>query len=278
MNTLPLSNSPAGFVCWMAVVFAAQAQPPDAGGTVVVPRAGKPGPPMLLGTSVMSQPENHLVKSLGFSHAQTDSDHLTVNEPEPGRWDWTNADAGLAAMQEAGLKWQYFPHFHWPPEWYRKSAKFVPLIGLRSHRKLAAMSPWSPDIVPWFDHCYSALAQHYGRGNDKLYALYLGIHGDFGETIFPMGWHPDEKKRFGDNGTGMPDFWCGDAQARNDFRRRVRVQYGTVSRLNAAWGTRFKDFAQVDYPPRHLRPASDSSTLRKGAVTGWISSSGITTA
>jgi len=231
-------------VCGMAVVLAASAQTNDA-----VPRAGKPGPPMLLGTSVMSPSENDLVKSLGFSHAQTDSDHLTVNEPEPGHWDWTNADAGLAAMQRAGMKWQYFPHFHWPPEWYRKNAKFVPSIGLRSNRKLAAMSIWSPDIVPWFEHCYSALAQHYGHGNDKLYAIYLGIHGDFGETIFPMGWHPAEKKYFGDNGTGLADFWCGDDYARNDFRQRVRSKYGPLAKLNAAWGTHFKDFAEVDYPP-----------------------------
>ncbi len=107
-------------VCLLAVVFAGQTQAGDSGSPVPVPRAGKPGPPMLLGTSVMSDQNNLLVKSLGFSHAQTDSDHLTVNEPEPGRWDWTSADAGLAAMQKAGMKWQYFPHFHWPPEWYRQ--------------------------------------------------------------------------------------------------------------------------------------------------------------
>jgi hypothetical protein len=203
---------------------------------------------MLLGTSVMSEQNNLLVKSLGFSHAQTDSDHLTVNEPEPGRWDWTNADAGLAAMQKVGMKWQYFPHFHWPPEWYRKSDKFVPSIGLRSKRQLAAMSLWSPDIVPWFDHGYAALAQHYGRGTNNLYAIYLGIHGDFGETIFPMGWHPDEKKRFGENGTGLPDFWCGDDYARADFQRFARNKYRTLRRLNHAWGTQVKNFNQVTYP------------------------------
>ncbi len=203
---------------------------------------------MLLGTSVMTDQENRLVKSLGFSHAQTDSDHLTVNEPGPGRWDWTNADAGLAAMQKAGMKWQYFPHFHWPPEWYRRSGKFVPSIGLRSKRSLAAMSLWSPDIVPWFDHGYAALAQHYGGGTSNLYAIYLGIHGDFGETIFPMGWHPEERRRFGENGTGWPDFWCGDVCARADFQRFAHHKYRTLRRLNGAWGAQFKDFKQVTYP------------------------------
>lgn len=224
-------------------------------GQNVVPRAGQTGPPMLMGTSVMGPSENLLVKALGFSHLQTDSDHLTVNEPEPGHWDWSAADAGFAAAQQAGLKWQYFPHYHWPPAWYRKSAKFVPSMGLRSGRKLAAMSIWSPDVVPWFEHCYGALAQHYNRG--QIYAIYVGIHGDFGETIFPMGWHPDEAKRFGANGTGEADFWCGDAYAREDFRERMRHKYHTLAGLNAAWGTHFADVSQIDFPPAACNGGAD---------------------
>jgi hypothetical protein len=269
MEKLPAPKLFSEFVYLIAVVFATQTQAVDSGVPAPVPRAGKPGPPMLLGTSVGSDQNNQLVKSLGFSHAQTDSDHLTVNEPEPGRWDWTSADAGLAAVQKAGMKWQYFPHFQWPPEWYRKSEKFIPSIGLRSKRRLAAMSLWSPDIVPWFERGYAALAQHYGRGNDKLYAIYLGIHGDFGETIFPMGWHPDEKNRFGENGTGLPDFWCGDDHARDDFRRFVRSKYHTLQKLNAAWGTQLKDFSRVEYPPA----ASDAAVGIPGTPEGrrhWL--------
>ncbi|MBM3501985.1 MAG: hypothetical protein FJX74_25305, partial [Armatimonadetes bacterium] len=102
---------------------------------VPVPRAGRTGPPMMLGTSVMGAAQNRLVKSLGFSLSQTDSDHLTVNETEPGVWDWAAADAGLAACRKAGLGWQYFPHYHWPPEWYRATDRFVPASGLRSGRE-----------------------------------------------------------------------------------------------------------------------------------------------
>jgi len=216
---------------------------------VPVPRAGKPGEPMMLGTSVMNGARNRLVKSLGFSLSQTDSDHLTVNETEPGVWDWTSADAGLEACRKAGLKWQYFPHYHWPPEWYRQSDKFVPCAGLRSGRKLACMSLWSPDILPWFDHCYAALAEHYGTDPDAIAALYLSIHGDFGETIFPMGFHPGEKERFGPEGTGLADFWCGAEPDRADFRRFAREKYAPLDRLNAAWGTAFASFDAVDYPP-----------------------------
>jgi hypothetical protein len=211
-----------------------------------VPRAGKSGPPMLLGTSVMTDDQNRIVKSLGFSHSQTDSDHLTVNETAPGVWDWTQADNGLASMKKAGMRWQYFPHFHFPPDWYRKTEKFVPSIGLRTKRELTAMSLWSPDIVPWFDHGYSALAQHYGT---NIYAIYLGVHGDFGETIFPMGWHPDEKTRFTTEHRPTQDFWCGDKSARADFSKFAKAKYKSLAKLNKTWGTDFKDFAQIDYPP-----------------------------
>jgi hypothetical protein len=213
-----------------------------------------------LGTHFMDAQSDALIKSLGFSHLQTDSDHLTVNEPEPGRWDWTEADKGLAAARAAGLKWQYFPHFHWPPEWYRQAARFVPCTGVRSGRKLACMSLWSPDIVPWFEHGYVALAEHYGRGNDQLYAIYLGIHGDYGETLFPMGFHPDEKKYFGENGVALRDFWCGDDHARLDFRRDIREKYHTVAKLNAVWGAALPSFDAVDYPAGAYSASADATS------------------
>lgn len=227
------------FVSIYAVVFATYGQP--------VERSAKPGPHMLLGTSVMSDDQNQVVKSIGFSHSQTDSDHLTVNETSPGVWDWSQADAGLAAMKKAGMQWQYFPHFHFAPEWYRKTDEFVPSIGLRSKRELTAMSLWSPDIVPWFNHGYAALAKHYGT---NIFAIYLGVHGDFGETIFPMGWHPDEKKRFEPPQRPAPDFWCGDKFARADFQKFARAKYKSVRKLNAAWSTQFQDFNKIDFPPQ----------------------------
>jgi hypothetical protein len=217
-----------------------------------VPRPKTDSPRMLLGTSVMSDDQNQVAKSIGFSHSQTDSDHLTVNETSPGVWDWSQADAGLATMKKAGMQWQYFPHFHWPPEWYRKTDKFVPCIGLRSKRKVDAISIWSPDIVPWFEHGYAALAQHYGSGTSNIFAIYLGIHGDFGETIFPMGWHPDEKKRFAENQVPVPDFWCDDEFARADFRKFASEKYKSVSKLNSAWGTHFNKFPEIEYPPAAL--------------------------
>ncbi|MHB8864725.1 MAG: family 14 glycosylhydrolase [Pirellulaceae bacterium] len=233
-----------------------------------VPRAGRPGAPLELGTSVMNRENNLLVKSLGFSSAQTDSDHLTVNQPEPDQWDWKDADAGLKAMREAGMRWQYFPHFHWPPEWYRQSPRFVPSIGLRSKKRLPCMSLWSPDIRPWFEQGYAALAEHYGNGTDNVYAIYLGIQGDFGETMFPVGFHPGERERFGEQGTGVPDFWCGDEHARQDFRRFAQERYDSIEKLNAAWGVQYGSFDEIDYPPAAY--ANSDVTLSAPSRRRWL--------
>jgi len=219
-----------------------------------VRRAGKPGPRLTLGSSVMDDRGNRTLKSLGFTLLQTDSDHLTVNEVSPGRWDWKSADAGLEACRRAGVKWQYFPHFHWPPEWYRKSDRFAPCTGLRTGRKLACISIWSPDRLNWLDHCYSALAAKYGA---EISAIYVGVHGDFGETLFPMGWHPEEKARFGEEGAGYCDFWCGDPSALADFRKFARNRYGGLKKINAAWGTGFASVDLIDYPPAARGPSTD---------------------
>lgn len=214
-----------------------------------VPRAGKPGEPLLLGSSVMAPLNNRILRKAGFSLLQTDSDHLAVNVDANGNWDWASANSGLANAKDAGAKWQYFPHYHWAPEWYRATPAFVPSVGLRSKRSLACMSIWSPDILPWFEKCYAALAEHYGSGADPVAAIYLGVHGDFGEATYPAGYHPDEEKRFGPEGRAVMDYWCGAPLARADFRKRMLDTHGGLATLNRAWGTSFASPDAVDYPP-----------------------------
>lgn len=222
-------------------------------------RAAKPGPPMLQGSSVGDRRQARILVSLGFNLLQTDSDHLTVNETDPGKWDWAAADAGLEMARAAGAAWQYFPHFHWAPDWLAKTDRFVPSVGLHTGRKLRCMSLWSPYLPEWFDHCYSAMAAHYGGGADKVAAIYLGIHGDFGEALFPMGYHPGERERFGEEGTGCGDYWCGDPHARAAFREWARSKYRTLGALNDAWGTAATAWDDVAYPPLPAVPAEQMS-------------------
>jgi hypothetical protein len=55
----------------------------------------------------------------------------------------------------------------------------------------------------------------------------------------------------GDNPSGLLDdrfFWCGDRYARADYRDRMIAKYGTLGRLNAAWGTKFATTDDIVYP------------------------------
>ncbi|HET6386994.1 MAG TPA: family 14 glycosylhydrolase [Armatimonadota bacterium] len=211
------------------------------------PRPGHHGPPMQLGSSVGDPRQNHVLHSLGFTLLQTDSNHLVVNQTAPGVWDWDAADAGLKSAHAAGCDWMYFPHYHWAPAWLQKTREFIPSVCLTNGSKITAMSVWSPYLVPWFEQCYAALRKHYGGKTQPVNAIYLGVHGDFGECIFPMGWHPDEKKL--PVGPVHPCWWCADPAAKESYRRMVLQKYGGLQAVNRAYGTRFASPQAISFPP-----------------------------
>lgn len=217
---------------------------------IVVPvkRAGKPGKPMTLGTSIMSNRDMRLAKSVGFSMFQTDSDHLATNQTAPGVWDWSVTDAELDRCKQIGVGWQYFPHLHWANVWQKKTDKFVPSTCITHGWPIGAMSVWSPYLVGMMDDGYKAMAAQYGSGNDKVKAIYLGVHGDFGETIYPLGFHPSEIPRFGVEGSGHDDWWCGDKYARQSFRDTMLAKYSNIEALNLSWGTQYRRFTELSYP------------------------------
>jgi hypothetical protein len=231
-----------------------------------VKRAVVPGEPLVLGTSVQNV---GMLKSLGFTLFQTDSDHLTVNETSPGVWDWSQADEALEICRRCEVDWQYFPHFHWAPEWYRKTDKFVPLRSVADGRELNIISLWSPHMPEWLDHCYKALAEHYGSDNSKIKAIYVGLYGDFGEAHFPAGYHPDEVKRFGKDRAAIPDWWCGDPYAQADFRGKMKQKYRTIESLNSAWATNFHSFEDLKCPPDKLQLDSAGSRRQWLDFINW---------
>ncbi len=213
-----------------------------------VHRAGKAGKPMAMGTSIMIYQKMRLAKSVGFTMFQTDSDHLASNQLKPGEWDWNAPDSELQRCQQLGVTWQYFPHLHWANDWQKSTDRYVPSICTTHGWKIGAMSVWSPWLSQFFDEGYDAMAKHYGSGKNKMGAIYLGIHGDFGESIYPMGFHPSEIERFGAEGSGHGDWWCGDQYAKASFRQMAEQKYHTIAELNKAWGSSYSSFRQVTYP------------------------------
>jgi hypothetical protein len=145
------------------------------------------------------------------------------------------------------------PALRLAPEWYRKNVPFTRLRCLEHDQTVEAFSLWDPKAAEFLEDGYRATAAHYRGGNDVA-ALYLGVHGDYGECMFPAacrmgdaGQRADWQKRFGD----LHDhygYWCGDKLARAHFRKSMVAKYGSLEKLNQAWGTSLDSIEQIAYP------------------------------
>lgn len=213
------------------------------------------GEPMLMATSAAGNEENWaLLRELGFSIFQTDSDHLTTNEVAPGVWDWTHYDAALATARQYGGYWQFFTHFAFPPPWYRTSPDYVRMACLEHHQTVEAWSIWAPGVDAFIDRGYQALAEHYGAGPEGIYAFYIGIHGDYGECMYPAacrmgepGQRRDWIQRFG-NEHNHYGYWCDDPYARASFSAYLQQKYGALDMVNLVFHTHWPNWEVVEYP------------------------------
>ena len=73
----------------------------------------------------------------------------------------------------------------------------------------------------------------------------VGMPSEYGEVGYPNGmtnWLVKQDH-------AHPGYWCGDDDARADFRAEMRRQFGDLDTLNRRWGTAFTTWTAVDYPP-----------------------------
>jgi len=146
---------------------------------------------------------------------------------EPGRdqWNMQEFDELLRLSEQHGLKILAFPNLNHTPDWLKQTAGFQPVVNLRTGETHDFPSPWAPATYEGFDHFYTYLAAHYQSRIDIIkYFIEVGLM------------------------SGGADFWCGDRFARADFSQSIAAQYGDLARLNAAWGTRFSTFDEVNFP------------------------------
>jgi len=205
--------------------------------------------------------EDHFIKcrELGFTLFQTDSKHLSINDRPDGSWDWGVFDEQCAhTLDEAcervtaeGLQWMLFPHFAFPAPWYRESVEFTRIRCLEHDDTIEAFSLFEPKALDYLERGYRALAEHFG---EKISAFYLGVHGDYGECMYPAacrmnpGQRDDWERRLG-NLHNHYGYWCGDALAREDFRKTVLARHGGLAAVNRAWSAAYTDESEITYPP-----------------------------
>lgn len=213
-------------------------------------REASVGDRLLLSADASTTVELNRIAALGVSLFKSETDPLSTPEVSDGTWDWRAYNAERLMAANAGADWGLFLHASFPPPWYRKQTEFAKLTCLQHLEPVQAFSPWSPDFAKFLDRCWSAARARYG----EIAAVTLGIHGDYGEAGLMTGLRmksaeqkTDWVKRFGDEHNHL-DFWCGDANARESFRKAMLAMYGSLDALNEAWLTAYERPEEIGFP------------------------------
>lgn len=153
-------------------------------------------------------------------------------ETAPGIFDFSALRADMKAIRDNGFGVGVFPWFMHPPKWENE---MVRAKCLEHGEESTIPSLWDPRLIEHYDRLYAALA---AEMRDEIDFLYICIYGDFGEPQYP---HNTKHYKFSPAHAHF-GLWSGDRLARADFKRVLTEKYGTVDRLNAAWGTEHKSF------------------------------------
>jgi beta-galactosidase len=167
---------------------------------------------------------------LGFTFTHFAEFAWTFLEPEAGRFDFAWLDEALALAHQSGLKVILCTPSAAPPAWLTETHPEILLVGpdgrRREHGTRANGSLSNPVFNASVDRVVTELARRYGK-DPRVW-----------------GWQVDNEPE------AAPDY---SPSARTAFQGWLRARYGTVDRLNEAWGgsfwsLRFDRFEQVGLP------------------------------
>ncbi len=223
-------------------------------------RVPKIGDRMILSASSTGVTDMQMLAGAGFTLFQTDSDHLSTEEISPKIWNFKEADAASSTVRNLGLDWCYAAHEAFPPPWYRKQVPFTRIECLEHHQNVEAFSPWDPTWSDFIGQGFEALANNFtGKTPEHSAvpsALYVGIHGDYGDAGLLMGARvtvPGQKEDWQSRFGNLHDhlgWWCADPLATADFKSSSLQKYGTLQELNRVWKQNFKKPEDINYPAK----------------------------
>ncbi|NOY81190.1 MAG: family 14 glycosylhydrolase [Kiritimatiellaeota bacterium] len=188
-----------------------------------------------------SHPEFETWKTFGGVSSVEDYICWLPLEPERGAWNWATYDENCRELRKRHMGYSVYPWLHFAPKWALASEFWAPLLCLRHGKSTWAPSVWSPQTLALFDRFYAELRDHFG---DRISAVYVSMVADFGEIGYPIGM----TRKLVPTDHIHPGFWCGDPDARADFRRFALEKYGSLKGVNDAWGTAFRGAGAIDYP------------------------------
>jgi len=231
----------------------------------------------------VSQTENwkeKLLQDLPTQHLVGATSHETYVvwrccEAQRDKWEFSHYDACVAAHEKTGLKWVPFvilgPSYTLP-DWYFKSDERYGYKCLEHSQECDIQSLWAPRLAARVEEYLTQFSKRY-KDRGVIESVLLGITGNYGEAIYPASgndWTADIHGKYHTH-AGM---WCGDAYAVADFQKWLKSKYGTLEKLNAAWGAQPQAWDSIQ-PVKNEKEASarawlDTVDWYREAMNGWI--------
>ncbi|MBQ4575534.1 MAG: SUMF1/EgtB/PvdO family nonheme iron enzyme [Clostridia bacterium] len=173
-----------------------------------------------------------------------------------GEWDFSHWDRELEMIRAAGLKWLPFiiagPAYSLP-DWYRASRDFEGMTCLEHNIESKIQSYWDKNFYKYIERFLAKFAEHFSD-HEAFEGLLFGITGDFGEAIVSV-WHGNWPTAIPGLYHAHAGYWCGDRFAKANFKEYFTKKFNSdIAALNASWGTDFKTFGAIDYPPIQSGP------------------------
>ena len=233
----------------VSLVTAVRADDPPIGPTLIPFYTGNLSvSPFMIYWGTAQGPVNDLVTPERISllkriscFADCDYQSWALTESEHGKWDFSMYRKNAEALHAAGIGYIPFCWVHFAPKWYLDDPEFVPYQCVEHGEKLIQLSPWGP---AFWSRCRAFYAAQHAAIGDQVDWMRVATPSDYGEIGYPAGmtsWLVPQKH-------AHAGYWCGDPFAREDFRTEMRKRFGTLSALNARWGSSFRAWADVTYP------------------------------
>lgn len=212
-----------------------------------------------------------LARALGFNAIES---YVKWNfvERAPGVFDWSFYDAIAGELDRQGLQW--FPLLivgsaYTLPDWYHDSNENAGFVCLEHRIANDIQSTFCDNQVKYVQRFLREFGRHYGS-RKTLLGVRLGPSGNYGEAQYPA--RGEWGYRWGPIHTHI-GYWAGDACAQTHFRAWLRRRYPSLEALNAAWGSRYGSFDEIEtflpVTARTRRQRADFADWYMGAMSAW---------
>ncbi|MCM3789158.1 family 14 glycosylhydrolase [Domibacillus indicus] len=172
------------------------------------------------------------------------------------QFDWSYYEKYAQAVQASGLKWVPIMSTHqcggnvgddcnYPiPSWLWKkdSVENMAFKSESGYLNKEALAPWWEGTAKQYEEFYRAFARQFADEEELIVKIYLS-GGPAGELRYPSyqfadGWEWPER--------GQLQAYTEGAE--KDYQDYLKTKYKNVKKLNAAWGTAYKSWAEIDPP------------------------------